>query len=135
MKKTQINEKICCVVKLSENILLKMSILHKMIYKFNTISIKIPIAYFREMEEYSYNMNTMKDLNYQRNPEKEEQRRCVTLPNFKLYYKSTIIKIVWYWHKNIHRPMEQDGEHRHEPTHSWSMNLLQGFRECTLGKE
>ena len=29
----------------------------------------------------------------------ENETRVISLPDFRVYYKATIIKIVWYWHK------------------------------------
>ena len=70
-------------------------------YRFSAIHIKLPMAFFTELEPKNFTIctETQKTPNSQSNLKKEKQSwRNQT--DFRLYYKATVIKTVWYQHKN-----------------------------------
>ena len=82
--------------------IVKMTILPKAICSYSGIPIKLPMAFFTEVEKKHFTicMETQKTPNTQSNLEKEKRSWRIRLPDFRLYYKATVIKTVWYWHKN-----------------------------------
>ena len=75
--------------------IVKMTTLTNAIYRFNEIPIKLPMAFFTELEQKFHNSyGNTKDPEEPKQSLEKNGAGGISLPDFRLYYKTTVIKTV-----------------------------------------
>ena len=100
-----------------------MVILTKVTGIFNTISIKLSMIFFCLTRTNNPKIYMEPKMAQKAIWKKKNKVGDITLPYFRIFDKTALIKTALCWHKNKQWITEQNKKPRNKPTHLWPINL------------